>query len=214
MSKKLLLLGAGGHCKSIIDTLLRSTEYSEIGIIEKKGNLTQSVLGIPVIGFDEDMQDLYGRGFTHAFVSLGSIGDTGARRRLASLISSIGFSVPNIIDESAHVSTNCKLGEGIYIGRNTVVNAGVSIGDHSIINTSSTIEHDCIIGEFVHVSTGSVLCGSVTVGNNTHVGANSVIRQQLKIGSNVMLGIGSVLMQNIPDQSIAYGNPCKVVSTK
>ena len=214
MSKKLLLLGAGGHCKSIIDTLLSSAEYLEIGIIEKKGSITESVLGIPVIGFDEDLQDLYKRGFTHAFVSLGSIGDTGARRRLSDLISSIGYSVPNIIDASALVSSYCTLGKGIFIGKNAVVNAGVTIGNYSIINTSATIEHDCIIGQFVHVSTGSVLCGSVKIGNNTHIGANSVIRQQLEIGSNVMLGIGSVLMQNIPDQSIAYGNPCKVVSTR
>ncbi|MBI9094591.1 MAG: acetyltransferase [Sphaerochaeta sp.] len=214
MSKKLLLLGAGGHCKSIIDTLSSSNEYSEIGIIEKEGTSTQTVLGIPVIGFDDDLQELYGRGFTHAFVSLGSIGDTGARRRLSSLLSSIGYSVPNIIDKSAHVSADCELGKGIFIGKNVVVNAGVTIGDYSIINTSATIEHDCKIGQFVHISTGTVLCGSVTIGNDSHIGANSVIRQQLEIGSNVMIGIGSVSLQNIPDQSTAYGNPCKVVSPR
>jgi sugar O-acyltransferase (sialic acid O-acetyltransferase NeuD family) len=184
MSKKLLLLGAGGHCKSIIDTLLTSAEYSEIGIIEKKGNLTQSVLGIPVIGFDDDLLELYGRGFTHAFVSLGSIGDTGARRWLSSLISSIGYSVPNIIDGSAHVSTNCELGKGIFIGKNAVVNAGVTIGDYSIINTSATIEHDCIIGQFVHVSTGSILCGSVKIGDNTHISSvpGRIVTFSTKIG--------------------------------
>ena len=214
MSKKLLLLGAGGHCASIIDTLLSSTEYSEIGIIEKRGSILAPVLGIPVIGFDDDLQELYARGFTHAFVSLGSIGDTGARRRLASLISAIGYTIPNIIDKCAVVGSNCFLGKGVFIGKNAVVNAGVTIGDYSIINTSATIEHDCILGQFVHVSTGSVLCGSVKIGSNTHIGANSVIRQQLEIGADVMIGMGSVLLQNIPDRSIAYGNPCKVVSTR
>ena len=214
MIKKLLLLGAGGHCKSVIDSLLSSEEYSEIGIIEKKGSITESVLGIPVIGFDDDLKDLYDRGFTHAFVSLGSIGDPSARRHLASLISTIGFIIPNIIDESALVSINSKLGKGVFVGKNAVINAGVIIGDSSIINTSTTIEHDCTIGQYAHISTGSILCGAVKIGNSTHIGANSVIRQHLEIGSNVLIGIGSVLMQNIPDNSIAYGNPCKVVSPR
>ncbi|MDY0245119.1 MAG: hypothetical protein RBQ89_09890, partial [Sphaerochaeta sp.] len=129
MSRKLLLLGGGGHCKSIIDSLLGTTDYVDIGIVEKHGTINASILGIPVVGFDEDLERLKREGYTDAFVSLGSIGDTRGKRRLFGMIASLGFSIPNIIDTSAVVSQSARLGNGIFIGKHAVVNTGVSIDD-------------------------------------------------------------------------------------
>lgn len=211
MVRKLLLLGGGGHCKSIIDSLSGCNTYAGIGIVEKSGIGHAPILGIPVVGTDEDLDKLKREGYTDAFVSLGSIGNTSNRRKLFGLISSLGFDIPNIIDSSAIVSSNSTLGRGLFIGKHAVVNAGSILGDGVIINSSATIEHDCTIGSFAHVSPGVVLCGNVTIGEDAHIGAGCIVRQQVQIGSRAMIGMGSIVLHNVPENTLAYGSPCQVV---
>lgn len=211
MVRKLLLLGGGGHCKSIIDSLSGCNTYAGIGIVEKSGIDHAPILGIPVVGTDEDLEKLKREGYTDAFVSLGSIGNTSNRRKLFGLISSLGFDIPNIIDSSAIVSSNSTLGRGLFIGKHAVVNAGSILGDGVIVNSSATIEHDCTIGSFAHISPGAVLCGNVTIGEDAHIGAGSIIRQQVQIGSRAMIGMGSIVLHNVPENTLAYGSPCQVV---
>lgn len=209
MNNKILLVGGGGHCKSVLDSLLLQEQYSEIGIIDLKENIGKEILGIKIIGCDDDLEKLYHHGYNYAFVSLGSVGNPLHRIELFDLLHQIGFCIPNIIDPSATISQNVTLENGIYIGKNAVVNAGVSIKMGSIINTSSTLEHDCHIDKFVHVAPGAVLCGNVCVGENTHIGAGSMVKQMIRIGSNTIIGMGSVVLKDIGNGITAYGNPCK-----
>ncbi|AUM97504.1 TPA: acetyltransferase [Clostridium botulinum] len=212
MNRKILLLGGGGHCKSVLDSLISRKLYTEIAIIDKKENVGKSILGVSIIGCDDDLLKFYKEGYTYAFVTLGSIGDPINRVKLFKKLKQIGFKIPNIIDSTAIISEYVDLAEGIYIGKNVVINVGTYIDKGAIINTSSIIEHDCIIGEFSHISPGSVLCGEVQIGANTHVGARSVVKQQVKIGAKTLIGMGSVVLKNISENVIAFGNPCKEVT--
>lgn len=214
MDKKILLVGGGEHCKSIIDTLDRTGEYTEIGIIDTEENVGNLLLGNPVIGIDRDLEKFYKRGFKYAFVSLGSIGDSSLRVKLYNSLLEIGFEIPTIKDPSAIVSKSAKIGKGIFIGKNTVINTGSTINNCSIINTAVTIEHDCNIEEFVHIAPGTVLSGNVRIGKHTHIGANSVVKQGLVIGSNTMIGMGSVVLKNFMNDIVAFGNPCREVKNK
>lgn len=209
MNKKILLVGGGGHCKSVLDSLLNTNQYSEIGVIDKNELIGKKVLSVSIIGSDEDLTRLYREGYKYAFVTVGSIGDPNIRIKLFNTLENIGFKIPNIIDTSAILSDHVKLDNGIFVGKKAVINTGSYIRKGTIINTSTIIEHDCIIEEFSHIAPGAVLCGEVRVGVNTHIGANSVIRQQVSIGSNAMIGIGSVVLNNIENGMVAYGNPCK-----
>lgn len=211
MSKKILLVGGGGHCKSVLDSLLELNEFSEIGIIDRKENMGKEVLGVSVIGCDDDLPQLFADGYKFAFVTLGSIGNPKLRINLFKKISEIGFEIPNIVDPSAVVSRHVNMETGIFVGKNAVINAGSTIHKGSIINTGAIIEHDCLVGEFAHIAPGSVLSGEVQIGANTHIGANCVIKQQLRIGSGSIIGMGSVVSKDIEDNIIAYGNPCKEV---
>lgn len=213
MSKKLLLIGGGGHCKSVLDCLLYENQYDEIGIIDNKDKIGSLVLGIPIIGCDDDLSNLYNKGYRFAFVTLGSIGDASLRINFFNILEKIGFEIPNIIDTSAVMSGHINMEKGIFIGKNATINAGASIGKGSIINTSSIIEHDCIIGEFAHIAPGSVLCGEVKIGESSHIGARSVIKQQVNIGTNTIIGMGSVVLHDIESHTVAYGNPCREVKS-
>ncbi len=204
--KKILLIGGGGHCKSVADTLLRLDEYNEIGIVDVHDEGALFGL-IEVIGNDDDLPELREAGFTDALITVGSVGNTDLRRRLYGKISELGFNIPNIIDPTAIISPYAKLGKGIFIGKNAVVNAGCAIGDGAIINTGTIVEHECYIGEFVHISPGAVLCGGVEVGDDTHIGANASVKQYIKLGKNVIVGMGSVVIRDVRDNVTVVGNP-------
>jgi len=209
MNKKIILIGGGGHCKSVLDSLLKLNEFSVIGIVDKKENVGETVLGVRIIGCDQDLPHLFQDGFKQAFVTVGSVGSPQLRIKIFNLLTKIGFGIPNIVDPSAVVSNSATMAEGIYVGKNAVINAGAVIHTGVIINTGAIIEHDCSIGDYVHVSPGSVICGNVEISENTHIGAGCVIKQQLKIGPNSVIGMGSVVLSDIGANIIAYGNPCK-----
>ncbi|WP_414151378.1 acetyltransferase [Acetobacterium carbinolicum] len=211
---RILLIGGGGHCKSVLDSLLNLSHYDEIRIIDKKENVGNKILSIDIIGTDDDLVRLFKEGYKNAFVSVGSIGNTSHRRKIFELVEIIGFNTPNIIDSSAIVSENAIVNKGIFIGRNAIINADATINTGAIINTGSIIEHNCFIDKFAHISPGAVLCGDVTVGENTHIGAASVLKQQVTVGRDTVIGMGSVVICDIGNNSVAYGNPCSVVCDK
>lgn len=209
--KKLLLVGSGGHCKSVLDCLNLSGEYDELGIVSN--DLPQATLfcGQTVVGSDHDLEQLYQRGYTDAFIAVGSVGDVRIRVRLANLVKSMGFSLPCIVDPSAVVSNAVVLGVGVFIGKNAVINTHTLLGDCCILNTGCIVEHDCTVGAFAHISPGAVLCGTVAVGYNSHIGANATVLQGITIGNDVIVGAGSVVTKSIECNVKGFGNPFKVV---
>lgn len=211
MDNKILLVGGGGHCKSVLDALQRSKQFTTIGIIDKKENIGKKIMNVEIIGCDDDLPNLFKQGYKNAFVTVGSVGNPSLRVKLSNLLEDIGFKIPLITDPSSVISEFSNIGDGVFIGKNSVINAGVVIGKGAIINTSSTIEHDCIIGEYTHIAPGALLCGDVNVGAYSHIGAKSVVKQQIKIGANTTIGMGSVVLKDIKDSTLAYGCPCKEV---
>lgn len=88
---------------------------------------------------------------------------------------------------------------GIIMGNNVGISSGCAIISANHNNDNHSI-HDK-----VH---------PITIGNNVFIYANSVILPGVQIGDNVIIGAGSVVTKNIPSNSIAVGNPCKVIKNK
>lgn len=203
-----LLLGGGGHCRSVLDALEHMLPETCIGVVDPAGEVVFP--GVPVVGDDNNLADLRAAGYTHALVTVGSVGDASLRRTLALKLQKHGFLPLTVIDPSAMVSRRATIGHGVFIGKGAVVNAGAVIGDHAILNTGCIVEHDARVGEFAHIAPGTVLCGGVSVANGAHVGARSVVIQQIEIGEDTLVGAGSVVVRHLPAYCIAFGNPCKV----
>ena len=207
--RKLLLIGGGGHCGSIIDSIRRINAWDEIGIVDNNKN--ESLLGVPVVGTDEDMEMLWKLGWKEAFISKGSIGieDVKVREKLYKNYKSTGFEFPSIIDPSAEIADSAIIKEGVFVGKNVLINAEAFIDNGAIINSGAIVEHNCSIGSFAHISPGTIICGNVCVGAGSHVGAGTVVRQDIVIGEDALIGIGSVVVKNVPSLSTVYGNPCR-----
>ncbi len=208
--KKIILVGAGGHALSVIDSIHSNNKYEIIGVTDLDC-IGDKLLSYEIIGNDNILQSIFDSGVKYAFVTVGSIGNTSLREKLFNMLKGIGFILPPIIDVSSNIGSDVMLGEGVYIGKKTVVNPNSNIGNMSIINTGAIIEHCCFIGEFTHIAPGAVVCGDVKIGARTHVGANATVIQGTNIGDNSIVGAGSIVTNDVPGKVIAYGNPCKVV---
>jgi len=205
---KIILVGGGGHCKSIIDSINGLKQFEIVGIIDKKH---KECLGsdIDIVGSDENLNSLYKYGIKNAFIAVGSIGNPSIRIKLYNLLKDIGYSFPIIIDKTAIVSSSAMIEEGVFVGKGAIINTNAVIKKQCIINSGAIVEHDCKINEFVHLAPGATLSGGVYIGKRTHIGTNSTIIQNINVGNDVIVGAGSVIVKNVKDGTKVYGNPAR-----
>lgn len=204
-------LGAGGHAKVVLDALL-AAGVEVVGLLDARGDLRgTSVLGIPILGGDEMLDDLRAQGVTHAFIGVGSTRDVSPRRRLYELIVARGLEPLTVVHPRAIVSADARLGRGGTILAGAIVNPGVSVGDNVIVNTGAIVEHDCVLGDHVHVATGARLAGGVTVEACAHVGIGASVRQGVRIGRDAVVGAGSVVIDDVPAGATVVGVPARPI---
>lgn len=187
MKKEILLVGGGGHCKSVIDVIEQEGKYTITGIIDKKELIGQDILGYKVIGCDDDLEQLF-EVYNYALVTMGQIESNALRVKLFNLLKEIGYNLPVIISPLAYVSKHASIAEGSIIMHHALINADVKIAQNCIINTKALIEHDAVIEEHCHISTASVINGGVLVRKNTFVGSNTTTKEYIKVNGFIKAG--------------------------
>lgn len=205
LKKKMVIIGAGGHAKVIIDILQSSIEYEIVGLLDK--NRDRTISNLNVLGDDSLLPSLYKQGIHYAFIA---IGDNRIRVQLAKRATNIGFKLINAISPFAYISPSAILGSGIAIMAGSVINASTQIENNTIINTGATIDHDCFIGDSCNVSPGCTISGNVTIGNGTFVGTGAKVIDGVNIGAWSIIGAGAVIIDNIPENCLAVGIPARI----
>lgn len=205
--EKIIVLGNGGHARSVCDILLQMKLYEIAGLIAKDHT---EFMGIKVLGDDGQLSRLYIQGIKKAFVA---IGENQVRKRLTEQLKDIGFELINAISPKAVVSPFASIGTGVALMPGAVVNAYAKIGDGSIINTNASVDHDVKVGEFCHVAPGSSVCGTTAIGNGSFIGVGSSLIDGITIGENVMIGAGAAVVTDIGNDCLAVGVPAKVIKT-
>jgi UDP-perosamine 4-acetyltransferase len=200
----LLIVGAGGHSKVIIE-LARATGIEPAGLLDPAPTGSH-VLGVPILGGDNLASELFSAGYKAAFVALGR---NDLRHRIGVRLRAIGFRLPTLIHPSATVSVSATLGDGIAVMPQSVINAEARIGDFAIINTGAVVEHDCIVGQGTHVAPRAVLGGSVTLGEQVFFGIGAVARPLSRIGAYSTIGAGAVVVGEIARDVVAVGVPAR-----
>ena len=149
--EKILILGNGGHARSLADILEREKKYEIAGYVVNDEK-TAVGEGYPVIGNDESLEQLFESGIRNAALGIGYLGKSDLRERLWRTLKRIGFFMPVVCDPSAVLARKVHIGEGGFVGKGAIINTNVSIGRLCIINTGAIIEHDCKVDDFSHVS--------------------------------------------------------------
>lgn len=206
--KPLILIGGGGHCKSVID-VAESAGYTILGILERPEEVGKKVLSYEVIGTDDDMAKYVDR--AEFIVTVGQIKSLDLRIKLHKMIEQAGGKLATIVAPTAHVSKYAQLGEGTVVMHQAVVNADAKIGMGCIINTFANIEHDVVIGDYCHISTGAMVNGGATIAYGTFLGSQSVVNQCIKIELGGVIASLSVVNKDITEKGIYAGNPAKLI---
>lgn len=203
--EKIVILGCGGHAKSILDTIETGKKYEIAGFVDKDATENASYHGYRCIGTDEELPQLYRNGIRYACIGVGYLGRGGIREKLYYRLKEIGFVLPPIVDATAIIARDVHIGEGGVVAKHAVVNAGARIGKMSIINTCAVIEHDVCMGDFSHAAVAAVLCGGVSTGGRCLIGANAVVIQGIHIGEHVIVGAGAVVTKDLRDNIVYTG---------
>lgn len=115
----------------------------------------------------------------------------------------------NIIHKSAIISPTATLGKGLlinslaYVGPHTKMGDFVNIGNRAMVNHHSTLE------DFVSINPGANIAGHTHIGRGTLIGIGATVSNGITIGKNSIIGAGAIVVRDIPDNVVAYGNPCK-----
>ena len=198
--EEVIIIGAGGHAKVLIDCLEQENQYKIAYVVDDNPALHE------ILGYKIQRPNHFTSLFNHPMII--AIGNGATRKQIADTYQTHFITT---IHPSAIFSKYAKVGEGSQVFASAIVNAGATIGKHCIINTGAIVEHDCFIHDFVHLSPHSSLAGGVTVGSSTHIGIGATVIENTTIGSNVIIGAGAVVVDDIPDNCTAIGIPAKPI---
>jgi sugar O-acyltransferase (sialic acid O-acetyltransferase NeuD family) len=208
MSVPVIVLGAGGHAKVLIDALLASSALIA-GIVDPDPKLAgATLLGVPVLGQD-DVVAQFPPSEIRLANGLGSVGLPAQRQLLFERFKAMGHSFATVIHPSAVVAPDVLIGEGTQVMAGAVIQPGSRIGVNCIINTRASVDHDCIIGDHVHVAPGVTMSGGLQVGRGSHIGTGATVIQGITIGSGCLIAAGAVVTKDIADGLKVRGIPAR-----
>src|SRR5262245_5563942 len=204
-----VVIGAGGHSKVVVEVLRSQGLYEVLGCTDPDPKL-RGLVGVPILGTDDVLPELFARGVRHCFIALG---DNALRKKLSARVKSLGFVLVNAISPSASLSPSARLGSGVAVMAGAVINADARVGDLAIVNTRAVVEHDCDVGEAAHVATNAALAGNVRLGPLVFVGAGATVIPDVSIGESTVVGAGATVISNLGPRVVAVGVPARVLQS-
>lgn len=205
-----VVLAAGGHACSVIDAAREEGRARAVAIVDARPAVWGSaVLGVPVVGGDEQLPYLAKAGIGHFINGMGSSGSTAIRTKLYEAACQLGLSPVGITHPTATISPAADRGTGVQLMARSVVGPRAKLGCNVLVNTGAIIEHDCTVGDHVHVASAATLTGGVSVGSGAHIGAGATVLPGVTIGVDAVVAAGAVVIEDVPDGVTVMGVPAK-----
>ncbi len=205
MSKRLFIIGAGGHGKVIADAAMCQGNWDEIFFIDDRYPSLSSVMGIEVVAQTNNIKQFCDEN-SEVIVA---IGDNQIRQRLQENALSQGFSVASVIHPRAVIAQSAKIEAGSVVFAGAIINSEATVGKGVIINTGAIIEHDCVVGDWTHICPKVGCAGGVQVGAHVWIGIGANVIQNVKIGDYAKIGAGSVVLKTVDSHQQVVGVPAK-----
>jgi len=201
-ANKLLIYGASGHAKTIIDLVRQTSHYQLTGLVADPPPAVSEVLGVPVLGGEQVLQSLYDKGIRLMVNGVGGISRNRIRYEIFVKMAERGFAFPRIVHPKAVVEPSAEIAAGVQVFGMAFVGSAARVGFGAIINTGAIVSHDCNIRDFAHLTPGVVLAGCVEVGIGALIGMGVTIALGVKIGEWACVGNGARVNGDIPSHAI------------
>ena len=188
---KLAVFGYGGHAREVAAQIAKPIEFF---VDDKYVNKFTK----PVSSFNPE---------THWMIV--AVADCVEREKITRKLP-VDTQYFTFIHPSAQIlSEDVKIGEGSFIGANSILTTNIKIGKHAILNRGNHIGHDSIIGDFFSAMPGAIVSGNVTIGDRNYLGTNSTIIEKKTICNDVTLGANGVVIKDIVEPGTYVGVPSK-----
>lgn len=199
MAAKILILGAGGHGRVVLEALRSRGVKAEF--IDPKGG--GAVDGAKVhSGALPFKRESLANG-------VGASPDIARRRAVYEEASAKGFLFPPVVAASAAVSKLARLEHGAQVLTRAVVHPGAVIGVNAVVNTAAVVEHDAVVGAHAFVAPGAVLLGACRIGAGAFIGAGAIVLPGISVGENAVVGAGAVVTSDVPAGAHVAGVPAR-----
>jgi sugar O-acyltransferase (sialic acid O-acetyltransferase NeuD family) len=207
---RVLILGAGGHGRVVLDILLQAGRQHVVGFLDNNVDFHgRRVDGLPVLGAIPDLPAL---AETHDIDgALVAIGDNGVRRGVARELERLGIELINAVHPSATLAHNAMLGRNVVVAAGVVVCAHCQIGDSVILNTGCIVDHQTMVGEGSHICPGVRIAGRVKIEPGAFVGIGATVVPKITLGCESIIGAGSVVTEDVPPLATVVGVPARQI---
>jgi len=197
--KPVIVLGAGGHAKVIID-ILSQKKINILGMAtlnnSKKANYDFKIFSDEEVIANFDSEEI------NLVNGLGSLPNDNKRYELSKKYLDFGYKFINIIHTSSIISKSTKILDGAQIMAGVIIGPGCKVGEGTIVNSQSSIDHDCEIENYSHICPGVVCSGNVKIGSFVHISTGVSIINNISIGDNSIIYPGVTLVKDVPKNSI------------
>ena len=207
MAGAVVVYGAGGHGRAVIELLRAAGEVAIAGLVDAAPRPGE-MLGVPILGDETVLPRLRAEGVAQAVVALG---DATARLSVAARLAAQGFALPGVAHPSAIIAGSAAVAEGTVVMPRAVIGAAARIGRLCIVNTGAVLEHDVVLGEAVHVAPGAVLPGGVAAGAGAVIGAGAACRPYVRIGAGAVVGVGAAVVEDVAPGVTVGGVPARPI---
>jgi sugar O-acyltransferase (sialic acid O-acetyltransferase NeuD family) len=195
LKNRLLIVGAGGHGRSVAEVALLTGVWELAGFIDDAAPSLQEVWGIPVLGTTV----AFGQYFAMADQAVVAIGNNALRERLHGDLVAAGFQLPNLIHPRAVVSPRAKMGVGCTIMAGAIVGTEACLGDGVIVNSNAVIDHHCTVEDFGHLGVNGCMAGGSVLGHGAWMQAGSALWYGVRVPAERIIapGVGVVASQRL-----------------
>lgn len=220
MSDRLVIVGAGGHGREAL-AVARAVDrarpaWHEIVLVDDVS--VEDVSGADRAAVDAmterlaridarlvgDVESLIAGGDDYVV----AIGDPDVRRRVVDRIGG-GARAHTLVDPTAWMGDDVRLGEGALVFPGAICTTNVRIGRHTHLNCGVIVSHDCRLGDFVSCSPGVRLNGDVTVGDGAFLGTGAIVLPGRRVGQGAVVGAGAVVVDDVLPGRTVRGVPAR-----
>lgn len=209
--EKILVIGAGGLTKGILEIIERTAEWEVVGLVAAEPAAGERHFGYPVLGGDDQLSGLVERHDIYGAVV--TIGDNWKRAAVVRAVSAAlpGLRFPAVVHPSAQLARGATVAPGAVVGPVVVLDGDVRIEAFAFALAGAVVGHDTVVGEFASLGPGAVVCGGARIGAHTAIGVGANVLHGVGVGAHAVIGAGSTVTRDIPAYTVAYGSPANVV---
>ncbi len=182
----LLLVGAGGHSKAVVEAIVAKGD--------RLGAYVDPVAAswLDVRRFDTDAAAFEAAAPEALVMGLGGVSAATLERRLALLERYLasGRAAPPVVHPAAYVSPQARLEAGVIVLAGAIVQPAAVIEAGALVNTGAIVEHDTRLGRGSHLAPRAILLGGVSVGRCAMIGAGAVVLLGTEIADGALVPAG------------------------